>query len=471
VWSFDADGPGGVYGASGLVVTSNASVRNADGAMTSIAGVTREQIASPQMDVSVPLAYRQYGGTGNLWSSVLVSTNLGDSAPVVFSFRQQERNRGDARGCQPCLITRYANRGGVITLNLGDDNDPDIALLAGGTYTVNIQAGGALLPSATSGLIPGQTFVANMPGGHVAEVISVTVSGKMATNQKAQQRFGGDFTVDQFGGLYAPMLFNNYNGWASSLAISTSQNSGGTSGAVDVTFLDEGGGFVGEYTDRISSSGNLLVVYLPSLPFLPEGFRGTAVIRSSAAGGAGPGALPALGMAGAVIHVNYDRNQAMSYNLIGAGAVTFRGESLGEIPCVSLGFTTCAWAADVNKTGAVTAEGGLGINTGIRIMNIDPPQLGTGVPLGIPARVVALYIDNAGVIWNEGTQEFQIPPFGIHTLFPAYNRRLPDVFRGTVRLMSTGNSIVAIANTVDYNVTGRDVSGAYNLQYHTGRTD
>jgi hypothetical protein len=293
----------------------------------------------------------------------------------------------------------------------------------------------------------------------------------MATNGRAQICYGGSFEVDQSGGIFAPLLFNNYNGWASSIAISTGQNSGGTSGAVNVTFLDEGGGFVGDYSDRVSSSGNLLVVYLPSLPFLPEGFRGTAVIRSSAAGGAFPGAAASLAMTGQVYHVNYDRNQAMSYNLIGQGAISGRSDSLGEVPCVSLGFTTCAWAADVNKTGAVSAEGGLGLMTGIRIMNPDVPQLGTGLPSGLAARVVALYIDNSGVIWNEGTQEFQIPPFGVHTLFPAYNRRLPDVFRGTVRLMSTGGAIIAIANTVDYNVTGRDASGAYNLQYHTGRTD
>jgi hypothetical protein len=397
---------------------------------------------------------------------------MGDSAPVVFVFRQQERVRGDARSCQPCLITRYANRGGIVTMNLGDNNDPDLALLSDGTYAIEVQAGGAGWGTSFGGVIPGTAFVSNLPGGHVAQVINVSVTGKMATNGTAHHRAGGSALqpspeAENTGGMFAPMLFNNYNGWVSSVAVTASTTGGGLSAAFDITFYDEGGGFVGSYTDSIASGSPLRVVYLPALPFLPEGFRGTAVVRTvlNQTGG-----FPGFSMAGQVMHVNYDRNHAMSYDLIGSSAVTFRGDSLGEIPCISLGFTTCAWGADVNKTGAVTAEGGLGVNTGIRIFNPDPPMLGTGVPLGIPARVIALYIDNSGVIWSEATQEFQIPPYGVHTLFPAYNRRLPDVFRGTIRLMSTGNAIVAIANTVDYSVTGRDASGAYNLQYHTGRT-
>jgi hypothetical protein len=476
IWSFDADGPGGVYGASSLVVESTAAIRNADNAITSIAGVTREEIGSPQNNAMVPLVYRNYGGTRDKWSSLLISTNVGDSAPVVFAFRAVDRVRGDARSCSPCLITRHANRGGLVTLNLGDNNDPEIALLGEGTFIVEVQAGGALLPSGTAGFIPGAVgTLSNLPGGHVAEVINVTVSGKMANNSRAQIRLGPSqllpsFEVENRGGLYAPLLFNGYNGWESAISLSTGQTSGGVSGFVTVTFQDEAGGFVGEYNDRISSSGQPVILYLPALQFLPEAYRGTAVVRSGAAAGTAPGAGPSLAMAGWVNHVNYDRMHSMSYNLIGSGAVDGRGEALGEIPCVSLGFTTCAWAADVSKTGAVDADGGLGLNTGIRIFNPDPPQLGTGIPSGLPARVVAMYIDNSGVIWNEATQEFQIPAFGTHTLFPAYNRRLPDVFRGTVRLMSTGNSIVAVANTVDYSVIGRDASGSYNLQYHTGRT-
>jgi hypothetical protein len=36
--------------------------------------------------------------------------------------------------------------------------------------------------------------------------------------------------------------------------------------------------------------------------------------------------------------------------------------------------------------------------------------------------------------------------------------------------MSTGNFVVGVANTVDYTVTDHDASGAYNLQYNTGRS-
>ena len=97
-------------------------------------------------------------------------------------------------------------------------------------------------------------------------------------------------------------------------------------------------------------------------------------------------------------------------------------------------------------------------------MNADP------LLTGAPAQVVVVYIDDSGIVWDTATQRFVIPPYGVHTLFPLYDSQIPEVFRGTMRIMSTGNFVVGVANTVDYTVTDHDASGAYNLQYNTGRS-
>jgi hypothetical protein len=131
---------------------------------------------------------------------------------------------------------------------------------------------------------------------------------------------------------------------------------------------------------------------------------------------------------------------------------------------VSAGFTNCAWVADFEKTSTSTSEGNAGRNTGVRLLNPDPNQTGA------PARVTVLYIDRSGLIWADANEQLRIDPNQTATIFPLYNNRLPGVFRGTARIMSVGNSVVGIANTVDYSIMGRDASGAYNIQYMNGRT-
>ena len=37
----------------------------------------------------IPLVYKNYGGTENKWSTLLVADNVGDQAPVTFSFRSK----------------------------------------------------------------------------------------------------------------------------------------------------------------------------------------------------------------------------------------------------------------------------------------------------------------------------------------------------------------------------------------------
>jgi hypothetical protein len=473
VWSFDADGPGGVYATADLIVESFLSARNAGGAAEAISGVPRSEILSPAVNSMIPLVYKNYGGTENKWSTLLVANNLGDQAPVVFQFRTNDTTRGDARACRiACTITRYANRGGMLTLNLGDTTDPDIALLPDGTFTVDVTAGGPSPISGLAGILPG-TVQPAMPGGYVAMAINLTVTGRMMTEGRSQQRLSvapgntwlGPNDVDNVGILYAPLVFNNSNGWNSAIAISASQTTGSTGTAVTVTFYNEDGGFVGEVSNRMSSSGAAWYVYLPALQFLPDKYRGTAIVNSTSANGTTVGNLNGISHAVAVYHVNYDRNAAISYDGIGQASIALRTDARGSLPCITVGFTNCAWAAQIYKTGTVSAQQTVvGTETGVRLMNVDP------FLTGAPTQVVVVYIDDSGIVWDTASQRFIIPPFGIHTLFPLYDSQIPEVFRGTMRIMSSGNFVVGVANTVDYTVTDRDASGAYNLQYNTGRT-
>jgi hypothetical protein len=470
IWAFDADGPAGVYGKSALVAVVKTQARNAGGAWEANDGVPREEVVSPGQHITLPLAYRNYGGTANKWSSLLTAVNIGESAPVTFQFRSQDRIRNDARRCAiSCVITRYVNRGGVLNLNLADNTDPDIALLGEGTYTVDIMLGGSAQPSAFAGDLPGW-YRTTFPGGMIFSAIHLTVEGRMMMDGRAGNKLGTSagipaFDAENQGQMYAPLLFKNYNGWASGMVVSAAQTSGGLSAVATVTFYDEGGMFLGQINDRLSSSSSAFYLYLPAIDFLPDKFRGTAVINVTSAGGDAPGFGPGASANLLVAHVNYDRNAALSYDGIGMSAVVSRAEGAGELPCIAVGFVTCAWAADVVKTYTVSrSEVQVGPQTGIRIFNPDP------LHTGVPATVVVHYLDDTGVIWNEATQVFSIPPYGVHTLFPMYDARLPEVFRGSMRLSASGNFIVGIGQTIDYAAVGFDAGGAYNLQYHSGRT-
>jgi hypothetical protein len=312
-----------------------------------------------------------------------------------------------------------------------------------------------------------------MPGGYIAFGINVTVTGKMMTEGRSQVRqsgaqgnlWAGPQDVENTGLLYLPLLFNNSNGWNSGIAISASNTTGSTAVAVDVTFFNEDGGFVGEVSNRLNSGSPSWYLYLPALQFLPDKYRGTAVVNATSANGTTVGNENGISMAAAVYHVNYDRNAATSYDAIGQTSLAYRTDAIGQLPCISIGFTNCAWAAEIYKTGTASAQSVVvGTETGVRLMNVDP------LLTGAPAQVIVAYIDDSGLVWDTATQRFNVPAMGVHTLFPLYDSQIPEVFRGTMRIMSTGNYVVGIANTVDYTVTDHDASGAYNLTYNTGRS-
>jgi hypothetical protein len=467
VWSFDADGPAQIFGQSSLVAVYANEVVTAGGALTENAGISREEIVFPTRATQVPLLYKNYGGTEHKWSSLLTITNMGRAGTVILQLSTADRVVRDQRRCAPCLITRYVQAGGQINLNFGDETDPDMMYLPDTTYTVTLTSGGpvenqpAVLPGAV------QTLTTS---GYVVNATHWTVTGKMATSGKGMQRFGtsgliGSPQGENTGALYAPLLFKTMNRWDSGLALSAAQTSGSAAAVLTVSFYNEDGGFVGEITDRVTSSSPVWYLYLPEIEFIPVNYRGTAIIRATQGSSSdNPGFLIPPTIYGTVQHVNYDRNAAIAYDMVGESTIAFRTDAVGELPCVSVGFVTCAWIADMKKTGAINREGNLGVQTGIRIMNVDP------LLSGAPAGVTVNYVDSSGVIWSEGGNQFVVPAFGVHTIFPPYMGRLPDVFRGTARLTSAQNAIVVIANVVDYSVTDRDAAGAYNAQYHNGRT-
>ncbi len=468
IWSFDADGPAQVFGQSSLVAVANTTVRSAGDAMDEYAGLSREEFVFPQALASVPLIYRNYGGTENKWSTLLTITNMGRAGSVVLQLVTADRTgRDDARRCQPCLITKYVNAGGQININFGADDDPDIAMLPNTTFTATLTAGGpvAVLP----GVLPG-AVAPILTEGYTIQTIHFTPQGRMAMHGRGMQRLGtsagaGSPQAENAGGLYAPLVFNNSNRWDSGLVIAAAQTSGSQAAVMTVTFYKEDGEFVCDVSDRVSSSSPVWYLYLPALQCIPPNYRGTAVIRATLGSTTNqPGFLIPPTIYGEVQHVNYDRNAAMSYDMIGETTMGLRTDAVGELPCVSLGFVTCAWVADFKKSGSINPEGNIGLQTGIRIMNVDP------LLSGAPAGVTINYIDNSGVIWSEGAEQFVVPPFGTHTVFPLYNGRLPDFFRGTARITSAQNSVAVVANVVDYSVNGRDAAASYNAQYNSGRT-
>jgi hypothetical protein len=468
LWSFDADGPAQIFGESSLVAVVNTSVRSAGDAMTESQGLSREEFVFPQALASVPLIYRNYGGTENKWSTLLTITNMGRAGNVVLQLQTADRTgRDDARRCQPCLITKYVNAGGQVNINFGADDDPDIAMLPYTTFTATLTAGGPIAP--TPGVLPG-AVAPILTNGYVIQTINFTQLGRMATSGRGMQRLGtsqsaGSPQAENTGGLFAPLVFNNSNRWDSGLVLAGAQTSGSQAAVLTVTFQKEDGEFVCEVSDRVSSSSPIWYLYLPALQCLPPNYRGTVMVRATqGSSSTGPFLNIPPTIYGIVQHVNYDRNAAMAYDMIGQSTMALRTDALGELPCVSLGYVTCAWVADFKKSGSINAEGNIGMQTGIRIMNTDP--LLTGAPAG----VTITYIDNSGLIWSDATEQFVVPPLGTHTVFPLYSGRLPDFFRGTARVTSAQNSIAVIANVVDYAINGRDAAGSYNAQYNSGRT-
>jgi hypothetical protein len=169
-----------------------------------------------------------------------------------------------------------------------------------------------------------------------------------------------------------------------------------------------------------------------------------------------------------VHHTNYARFAAISYNGVRDQAIN---PTLYNLPShASAGTRNCAmttntqlnpitvppgvctWAIEANRVSR-------GPTTGVRLFNSS----------SIAELVDVQYFDSAGIEWVDSRTTFSIGPFSTATLFLGTDNRLPQNFNGSVYVASQ-NAVVGVVNVVDYGVTTRDGSRAYNLPTQAGLT-
>ena len=503
IFSFDIDGPGLVYGVTDLQATVSQRVVDAANALAGANALTFEDIIPTGQTINygyvLPLVYKNYGGGAHKWNSIItacLTRGVPGAQPVVLEFWATGETRGG-----PYNITRSTNPGGCLVLNLGtfDPDDPDyfdpLAGLPDGTYAVEVVS--------TAGLpVP---VPPERPGGFFASSLSYTTTGKMAVLNNGAHPLGNEACPQipgntgylncpsannsSFRELYGPLLFKRYNDWNSGIAaanfrsryatLSGQAGGGGGGSGMSVAMYGEDGTLFGIYLDRLGDlSGRIF--YMPTLPIaLPDGFRGTSIITIG-------DNTNSTRSAATVMNVNYERNQAMSYNFVRhdqlTGPATPYGRPCGVTPMSTTGndvtipppgatFNTCLSVADVQRRfgaaprgSAATFEVGLGPTTGVRMFNPDVAKLGT------PAFIIATYQDASGVIWTDSFTNFTIPSFGTGTIFVGADARLPDIFDGSMFIQSTV-PIAVIAQVVDYRAVDRDGSYAYNVPNQTGQSN
>jgi hypothetical protein len=486
----------------------------------------------------LPTVYKNYGGGVNKWNSVLsacltrgsLTTGLTPGAvagfngqftnpisglpfvnfnsggqPVVFHFQPIS---GSTAPNGPFDVTRFAQPGGCAVINLAnpDPDNPDfggVDILPTGAYAVSITSTGGLLVPTQS--ISGTT---GRPNGFFAAAVSYTITGKMAVSSNGAsalltEPLLGGLSATSVKQLYGVLIFKRYNDWNTGFVVSNSPTaSGGSNADVTITLYGEDGTVMGSFTDSIGGDA-ARVYYMPTFPIqLPDGFRGTVVVSFVNVGGTFPTIQSGSSarLAAGATNVNYERNQAMSYNftrqdslplsLSALSGGTGQGESQFVNPCF---LTSGSIAGSVQPiqlpSGAVPAPAGAvpnclvapaverqvasdpvtraevpsGPTTGLRLYNPDPSRT------GLAAFASLTYLDPSGVIEGNSITTLTIPALGTATIFLGADSRLPDFFTGTAIILSD-QPLIGIGNVVDYGVRTRDGSWAYNLPNQRGFT-
>ena len=405
----------------------------------------------------------------------------------------------------------------MINLNAPDPDNPDLGgvdILPSGAYAVNVTStGGLLVPTQF------QQGGVNQPNGFFTAAVSYTVTGKMAMSSNGTSALDteglgganiGGATIRQ---LYGALVFKRYNDWNTGIVISNQPVvSGGSNADVTLTLYGEDGTVMGSFTDQIGGL-SARVYYLPTLPIqLPDGFRGTAVVSFVNPVATFPtiqSGSNARVSAGAH-HVNYERNQAISFNFYrqealplsasAAAGGTGTGEAQFVNPCYLTAGTTAGSVQPIQlPAGSLPLPGGLvntnpltfgavpnclaapaverqvasdpvtrsevpsGPTTGLRLFNPDVSRT------GLSAFASVTYLDPSGVVQGNSITTVTIPALGSATIFLGADARLPDYFTGTAIILSD-QPIIGIANVVDYGVRTRDGSWAYNLPNQRGFT-
>jgi len=489
-----------VYGLSDLQATVTHRVVDAGNALAGGNAITFEDLFATGANINqgwtIPLVYKNYGGGVNKWSSVVtgcLTRGVGGPQPIVFQFLSNGETRGG-----PYQITRSTNPGGCVVLNLNtlDPNDPDyfdpLAGLPDDTYSIVVDStSGVLNPT------PGENA-----GGMFGMALSYSTTARMAVLGNGNVAISNENVTNGIREIYAPLVFKKYNDWNSGISIAGFRprpgfadfgvGGGGSGSGASIGIYGEDGTLMGVYVDGISRSSGARQYYLPALPIaLPDGFRGSAIISvGDNTAGTRFGAQ--------VTSVNYERNQAMNYNSISqdtavraatpnARPCTYPPNSTTDPQASSLppntlnpvtglvqfptNWVSCLTVPDAQRRfggaprgSGATFEVGLGPTTGIRLLNPDPYKSGQ------PAYILASYYDSAGIVWDDAARTtFSIPAYHTATIFMGSNTSLPDIYDGSMFIMSTA-PIVGIGNVVDYRVTDRDASYSFNLPNQSGRT-
>jgi hypothetical protein len=508
IYSLDIDGPEITYGVVTLLATVSHRVVDAGNALAGGNAIQYEDLfptgSTTNNAYIIPVVYKNYGGGAHKWNSIVsgcLTRGVPGAQPIVFNFIAL----GDTRG-GPFEVSRSTNPGGCIVLNLAtfDPNDPDyfdpLAGLPDGTYSVVVYStAGTPIPQ------PPETA-----GGFFASSISYSISARMATMNNGSTALGNESqgcnqlniatpfcTAPVTAGLreiYMPLVFKRYNDWNSGITVVSFRprgtccdipfnigTGGGSGSTVSIAMYGEDGTLFGVFLDSVGR-GSARNYYLPTMPIqLPDGFRGSTIIavtENTAGTRTGAG----------VMSVNYERNQAISYNAIKSDQLlgprspytrpcSFPVNSITdpESPAIGppngLDYTSCLFVPDAERRFSGSARGviggfevGLGPTTGVRMLNPDPTKT------GIPSFIFAAYLDAAGLVYPESGTGLSLAPYHTATIFMGANTQLPDFFDGTMFIQAT-YPIAAIANVVDYRVTDRDASYAFNVPNQTGQTN
>jgi hypothetical protein len=468
--------PGTIYGISDIQGTVSYQVREAGNAIAGNNMLSAEDLTllggEANQNAGIATVFKNYSGTAHRHSSVVQACNTTGvpvRQPVVFTFIGITGQRG-ATGASDGVHTLSADPGGCVSFNMND-----ITFLRDGTYAVRVISTGLQTPPLQNFLFPtriGQFGLFDdirvfRPNSFFVTSVTYSRTGNMANalhGYRATSSAGGTAPGLQFGQLFGALVFNDYNGWNTGISVANfaSFGDGGTA-TVNLTFYDESSRVVGTIGDAIGGE-DARTFYLPQLPFtLPPGFKGMVVVQG----------VPAefnseSGIMAYANHVNYARNHNISY-MFTRDEYLRAPPAQDTRPCVGLGrFTggdvqflqniqSCLWVSEAVKQ----APGGIpnGNTTGVRLFN----------PTNQIAEVEIVYYDSAGFEWVDARTLFNIPAFTQATLFLGTERRLPEVWTGSMYIKSS-SPVVGVANVVNYGVTGRDESRAFNLPNQSGLT-
>jgi len=340
--------------------------------------------------------------TNNGWDSIIHVTNVSqtDACGVTVIFYPQ--------GTNPSVPNSFTT-----TLNMGQSATVD--LLALGTFPtgLNTWVGSAWVSSDCA---------------IVGNVDRVKASTMMALTNVAQPRVSSD----QGGGpqtVYAPLIFQTYNGWNTGINIA---NLGDSSNTVTVTFYNQAGTAVAAQQVSIGAR-SMTYVYRPNFANVGIGGIAQAVIS-----GTGP-------LAAVVDEVKYmgtkadGMGQAMSY-LAQTGGVEYDGLALplfqrGAGAASPFGDTSGINLFNASSTTAATIEVTFYDQSGAKVA----PTLSSPVVTTIPA-------------------------FGGLTIYaPTDLSTLPLGFQGSAVIkIDSGGPVSGVSNDVNYAVQG-DGSAVFNL--------